>query len=112
MPGADGHLFPRSAERGSIEAASRKRTVLSGSRSFHVRLSVAPLKPGYGFAEFQRRRMFPRSAERGSIEAITPAGAIAKTVQSFHVRLSVAPLKRPAGAPATPTYRSPVSTFG
>ncbi len=63
-----GWRFPRSAERGSIEAAEPWTNRLN-RRGFHVRLSVAPLKLASG----------------------TGPGL---KIASFHVRLSVAPLKR------------------
>src|SRR2546429_204979 len=60
--------FPRSFERGSIEAASRPALIAALAafpRSFE-RGSIEAL----GFYHFARaRRVFPRSFERGSIEA-------------------------------------------
>src|SRR5882672_4566012 len=60
-------MFPRSTERGSIEASAHGGTRFAVV-GFHVRLSVAPLK-------LRQRRSTPRLR------------------LGFHVRLSVAPLK-------------------
>ena len=63
--------FPRSAERGSIEALACPVRQAGQERRFHVRLSVAPLKrPQEAWAPISDSS-FPRSAERGSIEALT-----------------------------------------
>ena len=61
-------MFPRSAERGSIEAKDR-------------------------LAADAFREAFPRSAERGSIEARLAAALSGGAAGRFHAQLSVAPLK-------------------
>ena len=61
--------FPRSNERGSIEACSQRRRGNMRRRGFHVRMNVAQLKQ-VSPADFSvRHHVFPRSNERGSIEA-------------------------------------------
>src|SRR5205085_741533 len=63
-------LFPRSAERGSIEAVSSRAASCLRVPRFHAQLSVAPLKPRDARRQPNARQPeFPRSAERGSIEA-------------------------------------------
>src|SRR5207237_34907 len=61
--------FQRSAERGSIEATLQLRALQISQAHFHAQLSVAPLKPSN----------------------ITRASTSGK---HFHAQLSVAPLKR------------------
>ena len=85
------HLFPRSAERGSIEAIKARiggnlrwlfpRSAERGSIEANLDLSLLADLPE-----------FPRSAERGSIEAKLRA-ILRSAISCFHVRLSVAPLK-------------------
>ncbi len=74
MRGLEIVVFPRSAERGSIEALASPSTLTPCAVSFHVRLSVAPLKPCGRVVLPVNEAMFPRSAERGSIEATGEAG--------------------------------------
>ena len=61
-------MFPRSNERGSIEALKRSRV-------------------------WMILRMFPRSNERGSIEALWDNDAQEGIIQRFHVRMNVAQSK-------------------
>ena len=69
------HTFPRSYERGSIEAFQGRRVRVSGQKRFHVRMNVAQLKLKDLILDGYNGTVFPRSYERGSIEAAT--GAIA-----------------------------------
>ena len=65
------HLwFPRSNERGSIEAAASHVPCLRAPRCFHVRMNVAQLKPARTRRAERSLSAFPRSNERGSIEAL------------------------------------------
>ncbi len=64
-------VFPRSNERGSIEA--KQRQAMSGkSMAFRVQTNAAPLKRTPGTEYSRRIEGFPRSNERGSIEAALP----------------------------------------
>ena len=100
-------MFPRSSERGSIEAKD-----VSGVnhlvRSFHVRVNVAPLKRPNGVHE----RLFDQGFHvRVNVAPLKPLPATmgrAVTVR-FHVRVNVAPLKR--GSRLRGTRLRGVSTF-
>ena len=61
--------FPRSNERGSIEARTSAAGMRYGSAGFHVRMNVAQLKRVAFAVLAGNRQPFPRSNERGSIEA-------------------------------------------
>src|ERR1043165_236937 len=61
--------FPRSNERGSIEALPGRRGRGWRFRRSHVRMSVAQLKPVDTNLADGSILAFPRSNERGSIEA-------------------------------------------
>ena len=63
--------FPRSYERGSIEATPFDSLHVSAGDRFHVRMNVAQLKRSDSSDSERRLRWFPRSYERGSIEAIS-----------------------------------------
>src|SRR5689334_3826938 len=62
--------FPRSTERGSIEAGDSRRN-RPRAAGFHAQLSVAPLKFIGEPDKPPTDRWFPRSTERGSIEVMT-----------------------------------------
>ena len=73
-------LFPRSAERGSIEAVSSRAASCLRVPRFHAQLSVAPLKPRDARRQPNARQPeFPRSAERGSIEANVVEQSVAES---------------------------------
>ena len=86
-------MFPRSNERGPIEAPHPGYAGTPPPSRFRARTSAAPLKlRAYERIASERTREFPRSNERGPIEAehkpfreITPRG--------FRARTSAAPLK-------------------
>src|SRR5207237_608545 len=61
--------FPRSAERGSIEASLLSSAAPTRTTRFHAQLSVAPLKHRAYFEAIRSDDSFPRSAELGSIDA-------------------------------------------
>ena len=61
--------FPRSNERGSIEAFARSFSEDKTRSSFHVRMNVAQLKRFGRMIKECVQALFPRSNERGSIEA-------------------------------------------
>ncbi len=65
-------LFPRSDERGSIEAGSLRASLQGVSTCFHVRMNVALLKLVVNNHSSRSIHKFPRSDERGSIEATRP----------------------------------------
>ncbi len=60
--------FPRSTERGPIEAL-RGRSSNAPTRRFRARQSAAPLKPEGVEVLRLEQDVFPRSTERGPIEA-------------------------------------------
>ena len=62
-------LFPRSNERGSIEALCSCTQVVVRFTGFHVRMNVAQLKQFVVHLLAAFHVTFPRSNERGSIEA-------------------------------------------
>ena len=96
MPGkdqTDEFEFPRSFERGSIEAISLTVSIIWIGPSFHVRLSVAPLKHRLTIALLL---LLPgRFHVRLSVAPLKPSTNRAREAGRlrFHVRLSVAPLK-------------------
>ena len=61
--------FPRSNERGSIEAQSSSCFFFYREERFHVRMNVAQLKQAARILNVDLVIAFPRSNERGSIEA-------------------------------------------
>ena len=61
-------FFPRSKERGFIEARIAKGRA-KRRRSFRVQKNAASLKLGFSFAVQALGHRFPRSKERGFIEA-------------------------------------------
>ena len=61
--------FPRSNERGSIETQTYMPQAAQEYISFHVRMNVAQLKRKWHGLDGRRLCGFPRSNERGSIEA-------------------------------------------
>ena len=118
-------MFPRSIERGLIEAELDVAQV-SDDRRFRVRSNAASLKPGIvtspPFMDSLRFRVrsnaaslkrvslgcgrgavnqFPRSIERGLIEAYF-LPAVERSRRSFRVRSNAASLKRGAGNGALP----------
>src|SRR5579883_2980962 len=90
--------FPRSPERGPIEA---QRVVEISSRTwqyFRAHLSAAPLKQYKGQYSHSSKREFPRSPERGPIEATQTAVArVQREAAHFRAHLSAAPLKQYKG---------------
>ncbi len=63
-------LFPRSIERGPIEALIPGQRATAKIQNFRARLSAAPLKlSGLGAGRRLHSSGFPRSIERGPIEA-------------------------------------------
>ena len=73
-PPHDPLSFPRSIERGPIEAGPYLLPCLPSS-AFRVQLNAAPLKLLLHASRGAYRHVFPRSIERGPIEAPnTPAG--------------------------------------
>ncbi len=111
-------MFPRSYERGSIEASPHRLPKTARWRCFHVHMNVALLKrvPGdlkhIADGEFPRSyergsieaahqvptrlrlAAFPRSYERGSIEASCRPNKCTRRRTCFHVHMNVALLKR------------------
>ncbi len=61
--------FPRSNERGSIEAPPGSVQTFSVATAFRVQTNAAPLKHVPIDPEDDTKGTFPRSNERGSIEA-------------------------------------------
>jgi hypothetical protein len=62
-------LFPRSTERGPIEASSGNSCVTDNASDFRVQQNAAPLKRGIDYPIYVSFLLFPRSTERGPIEA-------------------------------------------
>ena len=98
--------FPRSNERGSIEAGLRPRR-RAFRRGSHVRMNVAQLKLRPQFTNEMRLPLFPRSNERGSIEAPRATELVFIGYQGSHVRMNVAQLKQVAHA----REPAPLETF-
>src|SRR5579883_521721 len=86
------NAFPRSSERGPIEAAI-PRNLSIHSCHFRAHPSAAPLKPISKPFTFSATKTFPRSSERGPIEASRKDGP--REGKDFHFRAhpSAAPLK-------------------
>src|SRR5271157_1101036 len=84
--------FPRSRERGPIEAWRGLRGGARDRAHFRAHVSAAPLKQ----LKFQRLelglRIFPRSRERGPIEAGPRLGR-SRCSLHFRAHVSAAPLK-------------------
>src|ERR1041385_2395837 len=85
--------FPRSNERGSIEAFLRRRGCRHPPRRSHVRMNVAQLKRVLDGDEGTEPLEFPRSNERGSIEAKRDEAKNWQANACSHVRMNVAQLK-------------------
>ena len=66
--------FPRSKERGFIEALRRPADQTSDAGAFRVQKNAASLKPLSVVVWCPTRRPFPRSKERGFIEAMHQFG--------------------------------------
>ena len=62
------HSFPRSRERGPVEAPSRDAPRDQFVR-FRAHVSAAPLKLGSKRLSYHSSCLFPRSRERGPVEA-------------------------------------------
>ena len=76
-PIAERPYFPRSRERGPIEAASDPSSATIRSASFRAHVSAAPLKRVVaGHYVVVDSAVFPRSRERGPIEAAPIAALI------------------------------------
>ncbi len=96
-------LFPRSAERGSIEAIFCLCVYGPPLRCFHVRLSVAPLKhPRIHVGSDTARNRFHVRLSVAPLKRVWSRCA-GGPVGRFHVRLSVAPLKRPSPRVSCPS---------
>ena len=92
--------FPRSKERGLIEADGYYGASAVGAFPFRVRKNAASLKPHRRARLPIETHAFPRSKERGLIEANAWSGS--KTVSaSFRVRKNAASLK-PIPGPGGP----------
>ena len=61
--------FPRSSERGSVEAVPHGIGGSNARGAFRVLRNAAPLKPRLSKKTKEIPRRFPRSSERGSVEA-------------------------------------------
>ena len=84
--------FPRSIERGSIEALRPKRSQ-PGRKKFPRSIERGSIEAIIGNRKRRLIGKFPRSIERGSIEAFWPFEPGRGGVRRFHAQLSVAPLK-------------------
>src|SRR5579885_3290495 len=84
--------FPRSSERGPIEASSRSCRTIRPLHHFRAHPSAAPLKLETADTEFLLEEVFPRSSERGPIEAQTVTTFRARSA-NFRAHPSAAPLK-------------------
>jgi len=86
-------MFPRSAERGSIEALGWAGWITSKTRGFHAQLSVAPLK-----LNSLQRAAFPPVRFHAQLSVAPLKLDLARLIEAksvcFHAQLSVAPLKR------------------
>ena len=118
-----GSIFPRSSERGPIEALGILTMLSTVGNYFRAHLSAAPLKLANqiagrrnvtGFPRSSERGPiearesscplahlahggFPRSSERGPIEAQTMRYRSSRRILNFRAHLSAAPLKRGGG---------------
>ncbi len=96
--------FPRSAERGPIEAAFLARAGVLALAAFPRSAERGPIEASYDALSAGLTFEFPRSAERGPIEASTFFHTVMHKLR-FHVRLSVAPLKQFPESPESLRYR-------
>ncbi len=85
--------FPRSSERGPIEA-SRRPAAIRSSSNFRAHLSAAPLKQHAARLDDFLAVEFPRSSERGPIEARFLPAIWEWFSRHFRAHLSAAPLKQ------------------
>ena len=84
-------LFPRSPERGPIEA-DLESLFIGTYTNFRALLSAAPLKHGRAVRQVDHLMLFPRSPERGPIEAFRRLPRW-RSGPYFRALLSAAPLK-------------------
>ena len=110
----DLHRFPRSSERGPIEARSCESRLLTAQESYDFRAhrSAAPLKPDPRRTSFAIGAQFPRSSERGPIEAIGVGSRVDPRAGDFRAHRSAAPLKHYADAQHLPRLASISALIG
>jgi hypothetical protein len=87
-----GWRFPRSSERGPIEACRSSRRSPTVAH-FRTHLSAAPLKLGSQVGTVCQLDVFPRLSERGPIEAPYCGTGRSGRLAYFRVHLNAAPLK-------------------
>jgi len=64
--------FPRSHERGPVEASTTPARTTAARGPFRALTSAAPLKPTCHSPPKEKPARFPRSHERGPVEASSP----------------------------------------
>ncbi len=85
--------FPRSSERGPIEAICRRNRAIFRYRHFRAHPSAAPLKHAIIESDTVINGAFPRSSERGPIEAESQR-MNPNMLPNFRAHPSAAPLKQ------------------
>ena len=90
--------FPRSAERGSIEAVIRPLASSITRAGFHAQLSVAPLKLKVTKDNGATVCSFHAQLSVAPLKRIGPLSVERNASAGFHAQLSVAPLKLASGS--------------
>src|SRR5207253_2213783 len=87
--------FPRSIERGPIEAYTNMRSGATETPSFRARSSAAPLKQIRRQAKASRRAGFRARSSAAPLKHGDVVFVIAREIPGFRARSSAAPLKPP-----------------